>query len=148
MRWNQKYAWIIWANCQRDVGVAVAMVDFLIMGPMYVEEQDGSFMWEGIREGARTVKNKTAVPVVVPVEIWKDFSNGKEGIKILRDSFSRNTKGETIPESMEATCVLSLKGRGKKMAWPATEVLGKVFCYIVAVSLGGEAVIQYVVKQI
>ena len=49
---------------------------------------------------------------------------------------------------MEATCVLSLKGRGKKMAWPATEVLGKVFCYIVAVSLGGEAVIQYVVKQI
>jgi hypothetical protein len=53
VRWNQKYGWIIWANCQRDVGVAVALVDFLIMGPMYVEEQDGSFMWEGIREGSQ-----------------------------------------------------------------------------------------------
>ena len=37
---------------------------------------------------------------------------------------------------MEAIYVLSLKGRGKKMAWAATEVLGEVFCYVVAVSLG------------
>jgi len=38
---------------------------------------------------------------------------------------------------MEATYVLSLKGRGKKVAWPATEVLGKVFCYIAAVRFVG-----------
>ena len=49
---------------------------------------------------------------------------------------------------MEDAYVLSLKSRGKKMAWPATEVQGKVFCYIVAVRLGGVAVIQYVLKQI
>ena len=62
--------------------------------------------------------------------------------------FQQNTEEETIPESMEDAYVLSLKSRGKKMAWPATEVLGEVFCYIVAVRLGGVAVIQYVVKQI
>jgi hypothetical protein len=37
---------------------------------------------------------------------------------------------------MEATFVLSSKGRGKKTAWSTTEVLGKVFCYTVAVRLG------------
>jgi len=38
---------------------------------------------------------------------------------------------------MEATYVLSLKGREKKMVCPAIEVLGKVFCCIVAVRFGG-----------
>jgi len=56
----------------------------------------------------------------------------------LRNSFSRIQKGKKIPESMEATYFLSLKGRGKKVAWPAIEVLGKVFCYIVAVRFGVE----------
>jgi len=42
--WNQKYGWIICANYQRDMGVVVVMVDVGIRGPMYVEEQDCSFM--------------------------------------------------------------------------------------------------------
>ena len=61
----------------------------------------------------------------------------KRGDKNFEEFFQQNTEGETIPESMEATYVLSLKGRGKEVAWPAIEVLGKVFCYIVAVRFVG-----------
>ena len=44
VRWNQKYGWIILANRLRGMGVVVAKVDVGMRGPMYLEEQDGSFM--------------------------------------------------------------------------------------------------------
>lgn len=65
------------------------MVYVGIQGPMYVKEQENSFMSEDVREGVRRVKNKTAPTIVVPVEIRRNFSTRKEGIKILRNSFSR-----------------------------------------------------------
>lgn len=64
----------------------------------------------------------------------------KRGDESVEEFIQQNTERETIGECMEASFVLSLKGRGKKMAWPATEVLLYYGC-----SVGG-AVKQYFVK--